>query len=546
MENDLQVGAWMARIKKTLGEFEQQLPAGLEHKLLFDQSEYTADRLATMMTNLAIGMAIVIAVLLVTLGWRAALVVASILPLASLMSITALQFLGIPIHQMSVTGLIVALGLLVDAAIVMTDEMRKNLEAGRSRLDAVKHSVDRLMVPLLASTLTTALAFTPMVLLPGPAGDFVGSIATAVIVMLGTSFALSLTIAPALAGWLLRTPAPGQKSRWWAHGLRSRPLAAAFARSLDLALRFPKLGILGAIVLPLIGFGAFPTLQAQFFPGVDRDQFYVQLKLPDGTAIDTTERVAREAGSVIRAQDGVRQVHWVIGESAPAFYYNMLANQDGRASFAEALVTTASSQTTEAILPVLQRALDKAMPQARVTVRGLVQGPPVDAPVEVRLVGTDLAVLRDLGEQIRLVMAGTSDVLQARTQMTGGAPKVKLDLDEEKVRLAGLNLASVARQLEASLEGATGGSLIEASEELPVRVRVGSANRSTLDILRATDVVGTDGPARATAGEWPGIPLMTLGTLKLEPPKHRSSGRMANASIRSRASCIAQSCPKKH
>ncbi len=531
MEEDLQVDAWIARIKSNIKTFEEQLPAGLEHQILFDQSAYTADRLATMLGNLAIGMAIVVAVLLITLGWRAALVVASILPLASLMSVMSLQFLGVPIHQMSVTGLIVALGLLVDAAIVMTDEIRKALEKGRARLAAVGSSIDRLAVPLLASTVTTALAFTPMVLLPGPAGDFVGSIAISVIVMLITSFALALTVAPALAGYLLRPPAPGMPVRWWLHGLRLGFLSRAFGRSLDLALKFPKLAILGALVLPLIGFGSFPTLKAQFFPGVDRNQFYVQVKLPDGTSIAQTENAARDAGQVIREQDGVTQVHWVIGENAPAFYYNMTADQDGVASFAEALVTTRSAQTTEKILPELQRALDKALPQARIIVRGLVQGPPVNAPVEVRLVGTDLAVLRDLGEQIRLVMAGTPDVLQARTELSGGEPKLKLELDEEKVRLAGLDLASVAQQLEATLEGATGGSLIEASEELPVRVRMGAANRSTLDILRATDVVGPDAQARAAAGEWPGVPLTTLGTLKIEPtetPIFRRDGERIN------------------
>ena len=121
---------------------------------------------------LAIGIALVVAVLLVTLGWRAALIVASILPLASLISLAGLQVLGIPIHQMSITGLIVALGLLVDAGIVMTDEIRKRMEAGVNRIDSVAGSVNRLAIPLLASTITTALAFMPMAMLPGPGRRF--------------------------------------------------------------------------------------------------------------------------------------------------------------------------------------------------------------------------------------------------------------------------------------------------------------------------------------------------------------------------------------
>jgi multidrug efflux pump subunit AcrB len=150
------------------------LPAGLELRRLFDQAAYTSERLSDVMQNMAAGMAIVVAVLFFTLGWRAALVVALIIPLSAIISIAGLRAMGIPIHQMSVTGLIVALGLLVDAAIVVTDEIRKKLAAGESRLAAVDQAVRRLAAPLLASTVTTVLAFMPMVLLPGPAGDFVG------------------------------------------------------------------------------------------------------------------------------------------------------------------------------------------------------------------------------------------------------------------------------------------------------------------------------------------------------------------------------------
>lgn len=532
MEDDLQVDAWMSRVKAVQATFEAELPAGLEHKLLFDQSEYTADRLEGVLRNLTIGVAIVIAVLLLTLGWRAAAVVATILPLVSLISIAGLQAIGIPIHQMSVTGLIVALGLLVDAAIVMTDDIRKRLEAGEEHLAAVGEAVQRLAVPLLASTVTTALAFMPMVLLPGPAGDFVGAIATAVIIMLAASFVLALTIAPALAGWLLNRPEPGRSPSWLAGGgVRSKVIGRAFGKSLDLALNFPRLAILGALILPVVGFGAFPTLKAQFFPGVDRDQFYLQIKLPGSASITETDRVARQASKIIRARKGIRNVHWVIGESAPAFYYNMIMDQDGEASFAEALITTESPEATETILPELQRALDQALPKARVIVRALVQGPPVNAPVEIRLVGPDLQVLRRLGGKVRATMVGVPDIIQAKTQLTGGAPKLKLDLDEEKVRLAGLELGAVARQLETQLEGTTGGSLIEGSEELPVRVRVGNETRGVVDTLRRTDVLSGDAARRAAEGAYPGVPLAALGSVRLVPaetPIFRRDGERVN------------------
>ncbi|NNE22466.1 MAG: efflux RND transporter permease subunit [Rhizobiales bacterium] len=531
IEDAVQVDKWMANVRSIIADFKAELPAGLEHRLLFDQSGYTADRLSSVLINMAIGVSLVVTVLLITLGWRAALIVATILPLASLMSLAGLQFIGIPIHQMSITGLIVALGLLVDAGIVMTDEIRKRLGQGIDRHDAVQAAVRRLAVPLLASTVTTALAFAPMAVLPGPPGDFIGAIAISVIVMLSASFVLALTITPALSGWLLKPPAADVRGGMLANGLQSHRLGAMFGRSLNLALTFPKLALLGALILPVIGFGAFPTLKAQFFPGVDRNQFYVQVKLASGTAIAETDRAAQIAEGLLRKHDDIRNVHWVIGESAPAFYYNMIADQDAESSFAEALITTASARATEQLLPQLQRELDRALPQARVTVRGLVQGPPVNAPVEVRIVGPEIQTLKEIGDKVRSIMVSVPDVLQARTQLSGGEPKLVLDLDEEKARLAGLELGSIARQLDATLEGAIGGSLVESSEELPVRVRVGATERGTIDAVRRTDVVGPLAPRQAANGDYPGVPLMALGDVRLVPsesPIFRRNGERVN------------------
>lgn len=528
MEDDLQVDTWARRIAKIEAEFASTLPAGLELRRLFDQSAYTSERLSGVMQNLAAGMAIVIAVLLFTLGWRAALVVALVIPLSAIVSVAGLRAMGIPIHQMSVTGLIVALGLLVDAAIVVTDEIRKKLAAGETRLAAVDQAVRRLAAPLLASTITTVLAFLPMVLLPGPAGDFVGSIALAVITMLVVSFALALTITPALAGWLLplhstTTPLHG--------GATDKPSRGLFAGSLQLALRFPRTAMLGAAILPIIGFGAFSTLKPQFFPGVDRNQFYIQVKLPDGAAITQTEAVARRVDAIARQENDVASISWVVGESAPAFYYNMIANQDGVPSFAEALVTTRSARSTESILDRLQRRLNADVLDARVIVRGLVQGPPVNAPVEIRVVGPNLETLRTLGDRVRLLMLDVPGITVARTQVGPGAPKISVDLSEEKVRLAGLDLSGVARQLEAQLEGVTGGSVVEANEELPIRVRVNDKARASISSTERIDLVGPDARRAAAEGAYPGIPLAALGSVQIVPSKtaiHRRNGERVN------------------
>lgn len=513
MEADRQVDVWADAVKATLEEFRAMMPAGLEARLVFDQSAYTAARLTELVGNLGLGVALVIGVLLLTLGWRAAVIVAAVIPLAALVSIAVMQRAGVPIQQMSVTGLIVALGLLVDAAIVMVDEIRRRAASGLAALEAVGGAVRRLAAPLLASTVTTVLAFMPMALLPGPAGDFVGSIAIAVIVMLFASLAVALTITPALAGWML-AGRRGDGGGFLANGVTLPWLGRIFDRSIALSLRHKSVAIPAALALPVAGFLAFPTLTAQFFPGVERDQLYIQVLLPAGAAIEETARVARAADALVTEAPEVVATHWVIGESAPAFYYNMQANRDRAPHFAEALVFTRSPAATEALVPRLQATLDRALPEAQILVRGLVQGPPVAAPLEMRLVGPDLETLRRLGAQARGILAEIPSVIHTRATLEGGAPKLVFDLDEDAVRLAGLDLGAVARQLEATLEGATGGSLLEETEDVPVRVRLGAEARGDLAAIRALDVLA---PGADPATGHPGVPLSALGDWRIVP-----------------------------
>jgi multidrug efflux pump subunit AcrB len=345
--------------------------------------------------------------------------------------------------------------------------------------------------------------------------------------MLVVSFVLAITITPALAGWLL----PATRNNNQASGSDDQPRRGIFANSLRLALRFPRTAILGAAILPIVGFGAFPTLKPQFFPGVDRNQFYIQVKLSDGAAISQTQAVSRKVDIITRQEDAVTSISWVIGESAPAFYYNMIADQDGVSSYAEALVTTRSPVATEAILDRLQRRLNADVAEARVIVKGLVQGPPVNAPVEIRVVGPNLETLRQLGDRIRLLMLDVPGITVVRTQVGPGAPKISVDLSEEKVRLAGLDLVGVARQLEAQLEGITGGSVVEANEELPIRVRVADKARTSISSVENIDLVGPNAKGVAAQGSYPGIPLAALGTVSIVPSKsaiHRRNGERVN------------------
>lgn len=509
IEDGLQVDAWMARLRAALAAAEPDLPASLTASVVFDQSAYTLQRLGDLAVNIAMGVGIVVAVLFLTLGARAAGIVALVLPVVTLASLATLNFLGVPIHQMSVTGLIVALGLVVDAAIVMVDAVGSARRAGVAALQAVGDAVRRLAMPLFASTVTTVLSFVPMILLPGPAGDFVGAIAIAVVVMLLWSFAVAVAITPALAGWTLR---PGA-------GTAPRPTLAAraFHASLRVAAANPWRALSLSLILPVAGFAALPTLTPQFFPGVDRDQMTVEVDLPEGTALDETRRVMAAIDARLAAEPGITGRLWLAGKSAPAFYYNLVGNRDQAPAFAQALITTASPAATAALLPDLQDRLAAEFPGARVLVKGLVQGPPVNAPVEVRLVGPDLGTLRDLGDGARALVAAVPGVTVVRTSLPGAAPKLLADVDEARAQAVGLTLAGVARQMEAALEGVTGGSMLEGTEELPVRVRLGSGLRSDPAALMDLPLVPGGGAALSAAGGLAAVPLSAVAELRLLP-----------------------------
>jgi multidrug efflux pump subunit AcrB len=286
-----------------------------------------------------------------------------------------------------------------------------------------------------------------------------------------------------------------------------------------------------SLVLPVLGFLSLPLLTPQFFPGVDRDQFHIEVDLPPGTGIAETLRLVNEIDATLAAEEGIADVAWVVGRSAPAFYYNMVGDRDQAPAYAQGLIRTDSPAATDRLLARLQASLPPRFTQARFVIRGLTQGPPVNAPVELRLVGQDIDALRQAGDQLRAYLARVSSVAMVRTGIAGGAPKLTLAVDEARARLLGLDLGQVARQMEAGLEGVTGGSLLEGTEELPVRVRLGAGLRGDPVAIGDMPILPPGAAQIAATGAFPAVPLSTLGTLRLEPSEstiNRLNGERVN------------------
>lgn len=508
LQPGLRVDHWTDRARAVIDAFKAELPRGVAAEVIFEQKAYVERRLNGLAANLAMSAALVFLVLFFTLGWRSALIVGAALPLTTLLVLFLFRLSGEPLHQMSVTGLVIALGILIDNAIVMVDEYRLLRAKGAAPLAAVDRAVRHLFGPLLASTVTTMLAFAPIALMPGSAGEFVSFIGVSVIFAVGASFLLAMTVVPAFAAWFDDARADSGARPFWETGLKGGPFAAPYRGLLRLVARRPLIGVGAAFTLPVAGFVAAAGLPMQFFPPTDRDMFQMELVLPPETALAETRRVTERATEMAKAYPGVESVSWVIGDSPPRTYYNVLAGNVGLPSAAGGWVKTASPAVTHKVVLDFQARVRAEFPSARFLVLPFEQGPPVQAPIEVFISGPDFGQLQALGDQVRSALAVSRNVVYTTAGLKMGAPVASFGADEAAAQLGGRRLAEIAGLLRADLDGAVGGSVLEGPEELLVRVILEDDARARLDALRGKPLPG---------GGVSTAPLGALGAVTLKP-----------------------------
>ena len=507
-EDNLRLDQWAETARAAVAEFQAALDPGVTVRTVFDQSRYTVQRLGSLAANLMAGAGVIVVVVLFMMGWRPALIVGSALPLSAGATLFGLTLFGEQIHQMSIFGMIIAIGLLIDNAIVMTDNVVERRRAGASAADAVAGAIRHLFSPLFASTFTTILGFMPVFLLPGNVGDFVGPIAIAVVLALIASFALSMSVIPAMAGLLAQTEHHTGR-RWWREGMRSATLSKGYRGLLRGALSRPTLALLASASLPVTGLVLAAGLGMQFFPPADRDQIEVQVWMPNGTGIRHTTQRLGEIESAIRAHQGVSQVTWVAGASSPPVYYNQLRVQDDNPRYARGIVRVADAATAKRLEAVFQDRLTERFRDAQIVVKAFGQGPPIAAPIGFRIIGPEPDQLRRTGEQLRALLHQRPAVTHTRASILGGEPKLWLAADEPQARLAGLTLGDIAEQFQAALDGRIGGHVLEDLEALPVRVRYAEASRRSLDDVSTLRLNAAAGDA------W--VPAIALGELSLQP-----------------------------
>ena len=405
VDDDYRVDYWDDRLQRVLSEIRSTNPT-LEIDEVFSQRQHIDRRMTRLFRNLVLSALSVILVVLLLMGWKSMLVVVVALPLTVLIVLTGMRVLSIPIHQMSVTGIIVSLGLLIDNAIVVVEDIRKKIFGGIHPYSAIRQSIHHLRFPLLGATVTTALSFLPIALLPGAAGEFVGSIAVTVILAVVASYFVATLILPALIGGIGIEPSHRSLLQY---GVHYQPIADGYLRSLRYVLQRPWVGVVLGMFLPVIGFLAWMHLPVQFFPPSDRRQIEVEIELANGSSFEALEKTVEQVQQLIADDDRILQQNWFLGRSSPTFYYNVVPRRKSSPYYAQAFVELASTNRAlrpEALVNELQTVLNQ-VEEARVTVRLLEQGPPFDSPIEIRLLGPDRRRLIELGDQLRNFLAGT-------------------------------------------------------------------------------------------------------------------------------------------
>lgn len=522
MNSETRIDQWRKQNLKVLEKLKSTLPDGIKSQIIFDQSTYVNNQLNNLFKNLILGAICVVVATIFMMGWKSALVIASSLPLSILMVFGSMRLLSIPLHQISVTGLVIALGLLIDNAIVVVDEMQILFKAGYQPQKAISKSVRYLSVPLLASTLTTVLTFTPIVLLTGKRGEFLRPLGLCVILSLLSSLLLSLTIVPTINGLIFtyqnkKNISNFEQKRWWNTGFSQTGLTRFYQRCLNLILLKPILGVIFALILPITGLLMAGNIPEQFFPPAVRDQFSIELELPHSASLKETQLVAYRAREIILKRPEVDNVHWFFARNAPSFYYNMLQTRKNSPNYAQALVKLKSSQHSREEIRIIQKELDKTFPSVRFLAKQLEQGTVVNAPIEAHIYGSSLDTLEQLGQQVRGILAQITDVTHTKTSMGEALPKLGLYLNEEQARLVGLNNTEIARQLDANLEGIVGGSILEGTEELPVRVRLSNQKRADLNQITSLNLIPKNTNLNNQNINNSQIPLSAVSKIKLVP-----------------------------
>jgi outer membrane protein TolC/preprotein translocase subunit SecF len=408
----------------------------------------------------------------------------------------------------SISALIVVLGMVVDDAIVIADNYVELLDRKVPGDEAAWRSASELAVPVLTATLTIIGSFLPLLMLSGAIGEFIRALPIAVAIALLSSYVVAMLLTPLLARFFIKK---GLHSHEAAEPKsRSSPLdmmQRAYSAAIRWALRRRMLVMAGAVAAVVGGVFLLRLAPEQFFPSAERNQFVADIWLPEGTKVEATDQAATQLEQVLRREPQTERYATFVGSSAPRFYYNVNP-QAPAANYAQVLVNTKSAEETPRIVDALRGELSHIAPEARFYVKLLQQGKLIEAPIEVRIVGSDIRGLRESSVRVQEILRSIPGAMYVHDDYREDAYDLKVDVRQEVANRLGIANASVAMQLAGGFEGAPVTTYWEGDRDVPVVLRLDPERRNSFGDVAETYVMSLLTGAR--------VPLGSIATLSPE------------------------------
>jgi multidrug efflux pump subunit AcrB len=432
-------------------EFARQLPPAIRFERGFDQAQTVSHRLNSLGRDFTIAILLVLLTLL-PLGLRAALVVMVSIPLSLAMGVVAMNWMGYSLNQLSITGFVIALGLLVDDSIVVTENIARRLREGLKPREAAIAGVSEINIAVIGCTATLLLAFVPLLSLPEGAGDFIRSLPLAVVCTITASLFVSLTIIPFLAANVLPASAAGHSNAFLDAVMGA--IHRIYRPALHIALGRPRLTVATGLALFALSLGLVPRLGFSLFPENDSPYFMVDVLLPEGTAITETDRAVAYVERVLHAHDEIGWTFANAGRGNPRVYYNVNPEeQQTNVGAVYARFDHWEPKHGKAEIEKIRAELD-AYPGADIRVTRFENGPPIEAPIAVRISGADIATLQGIAAQAEEVIRATPGARDPINPLASRLVDLDMNIDVRAAALYGVPAGAIDNTLRIAIGGA--------------------------------------------------------------------------------------------
>jgi multidrug efflux pump subunit AcrB len=462
--------------------FEKTLPAHIKLVKNFDQTISVKERLSRLGKDFLIAI-LLVSITLLPLGWRAALVVMISIPLSLSIGVFFLDTLGFTINQLSIVGMIVALGILVDDAIVIVENIERFVRNGYSVKEAVVESTKQIALAVIGVTITLIIAFMPLLNLPEGAGAFIRGLPMAVVLSVSASLFVSLTIVPFISSKILKahhTPEGNIFLRALNKGIH-----LTYSKLMVVSLRNPYTALLVTFTIVGLGFLVVPQMGFSLFPKSEKPQFYINIELPSSASLNQTDSVTKQVEKILSKYPEVTYFTSNIGKGNPQVYYNVIQRNE-QANFANIIVqcTTHDLAEKEQLTARLRRELH-LFPNASIQVLNYEQGPPLEAPVAIRIFGENLDTLRQLAYQVEDTIKSVKGTTYVFNPMATQKTDLKVRINKEKAGLLGVQVATIDQTTRIAVAGLQVASLDagEGKDKVGVQVNLAKNGFQAIDVF---------------------------------------------------------------